>query len=123
MKLQFTFKHLDHSEALQEYTQKRLNDISLFLLRQGQGQVYFSKTKNKFTVEVTVNSKEKYFKATAENMDVYAAVDGVVGKLEKQFLRMRKVRTNHKKFELSREGKMKNLNNQLEVNMRFKKVA
>ena len=123
MKLQFSSKHLDHSEALQEYTQHRLDEISQFLLKEGVGHVYFGKTKNQFTVEVTVSSREKFFKAHADHLDAYSAVDSVVDKLEKQFLRIRKVVQNHKKFELSKEAKFKNLNNQLEYKVRYKKAA
>ena len=123
MKLQFTFKHLDHSEALQEYAQHRLNDISQFLLKEGLGQVYFSKTKSQFSVEVTVNSKQKFFKASSNSMDVYEAVDLVAYKLEKQFLRLRKLHTNHKKFELSKGGKLRHLNDQLDYHPRYRKAA
>jgi len=62
MKLQFTFKHLDPSDSLQEYTRHRLNDISQFLLKEGMGHVYFSKSKGEFLAEVNVNSRQKYLK-------------------------------------------------------------
>lgn len=123
MKLQFAFKHLHRSEALEEYTRHRLTEVSLFLLKQGQGQVTFGKTKDQFTIGVTVNSKEKFFKVQAQDADIYVAVDLAVGKLEKQFLRTRKVHQNHKKYELSKEGKMELLNSRLEFVGRFRKAA
>lgn len=118
MKLNYTFKHLDHSEALVGYTEEKMGEIGKFLLKEGYGNVYFSKIKNEFCVEVTVNTREKYFKATSYNMDVYTAVDFVVEKLEKQFLKMRKIMQGHKKPELSREGKMEQLNSRLEFETR-----
>lgn len=123
MKLQVSFKHLDASEALTEYTRARLEDISHFLLKEGQGQAFIGKIKNMFHVEITVNSKEKYFKAIAECEDPYVAVDMVVDKLEKQFLKSRKFNTNHKKWELSKSGKLNQLNSRFESRGRYKKAA
>lgn len=116
MKLNYTFKHLDHSDALVTYTEERMEEIGRFLLREGYGNVYFSKTKNEFCVEVSINTREKYFKASAFGSDVYGAVDGVAEKLEKQFLKTSKQYKNHKKPELSKEGR-------LEQAIRFKKAA
>lgn len=119
----FTFRHLDRSEALEEYARHRLGEISPFLLKEGFGQIYFSKVRNIFYAEVKVNSKEKYFKAQSGNLDPYTAIDQVVAKLESQFLKTRKLHKNHKKFELSKEGKMRQLNGQLEYVGRFRKAA
>lgn len=116
MKLNYTFKHLDHSDALVNYTEERMSEIGRFLLKEGYGNVYFSKQKNEFCVEISVNTREKYFKATSFSMDVYGAVDSVAEKLEKQFLKTSKQLKNHKKPELTKEGR-------LEQAIRFKKAA
>lgn len=123
MKLNYTFKHLDHSDALLAYTEEKMQEIEKFLLKEGYGNVYYSKVKNEFCVEVTVNTREKYFKATSYNMDAYTAVDLVVEKLEKQFLKTRKIMQHHKKPELSREGKMDQLNSRLEYEAKGAKKA
>lgn len=123
MKLNYTFKHLDHSDALLNYTEEKLEEIGKFLLKEGYGNVYYSKIKNEFCVEVTVNTREKYFKATSYNMDAYTAVDLVVEKLEKQFLKTRKIMQQHKKPELSREGKLEQLNSRLEFEAKVAKKA
>jgi putative sigma-54 modulation protein len=106
MKLNTTFKHLDHSDSLVEYTEQRMEEIGQFLLRDGYGAVYFSKTKNEFCVEISVNTREKYFKASSFGVDVYGAVDACVEKLEKQFLKTAKMFKDHKKPELSKEGRL-----------------
>jgi len=123
MKLNYTFKHLDHSDSLVDYTAEKLEEIGKFLLKDGSGSVLFSKTKNEFCVEVTINTREKFFKASCYNMDAYTAVDTVVDKLEKQFLKMRKIMQGHKKPELSREGKLEQLNSRLEFDARNGKKA
>lgn len=105
MKINYTFKHLDYSEALCTYAREQLTDISRFLLKEGHGNVYVSKQNHEFCVEVSVNTKEKYFKATAYSSDPYAAVDAVSDKLEKQFLKVAKQFKDHTDPENTKEGR------------------
>jgi len=123
MKFNYTFKHLDHSDSLVDYTEDKMGEITQFLLKDGTGTVYYSKQKNNFCVEISVNTKEKYFKATCTGGDVYATVDNVVDKLEKQFLKTAKQVKNHKKFELSKEGRLGQLTKELEPAPRYRKAA
>ena len=97
MKSNYSFKHLDYSDALVAYSQNRLTEIEKFLLKEGQFNVYFWKDKHEFYAEITVNSRQKYFKAQAHADDIYAATDMVCDKLEKQFIKIKEVYTNHKK--------------------------
>lgn len=106
MKLNFTFKHLDHSESLVNYAEEKLSDVGRFLLKEGYGNVYISKQKSEFCIEVSVNTREKYFKASAYGTDPYTAVDVATEKLEKQFLKINKQAKYHKKPELSKEGRL-----------------
>ncbi|UXR64656.1 ribosome-associated translation inhibitor RaiA [Bdellovibrio bacteriovorus] len=103
MKLNYTFKHLDHSDSLVNYTEEKMSEVGRFLLKEGYGSVYFSKQKNEFCVEISVNTREKYFKATAYGPDVYSVVDSVAEKLEKQFLKVNKQFKDHKKPESTKE--------------------
>lgn len=105
MKLNYTFKHLDSSESLKAYTEEKMSEVGRFLLKEGYGSVYFSKQKNEFCVEISVNTKEKYFKASCYGSDIYAAVDSAAEKLEKQFIKTSKQFKDHKKPELSKEGR------------------
>lgn len=123
MKLNFTFKHIDRSEALETYTSEQLEHISRFLLKNGMGQVLFSKKNHEFSVEVSVNTRERYFRAHAEGNDAYQAVDEVVQKLERQFLKTKKVVQHYKTKSLSKEGKLERMNERFEVRARYRKAA
>lgn len=116
MKINYTFKHLDHSESLEAYTQERMAEVGRFLLKDGSGSVYFSKQKNEFCVELSVNTRQRYFKATGYATDPYAAVDVAAEKLEKQFLKINKQFKNHKKPEQTKEARTEHI-------MRWKKAA
>ncbi len=102
MKVQYIFKHLDHSEALEEYCQGRLDEVSRFLLKDYTGHVTFSKRLKEFCVEFTVLTRQKPFRCKSHHYDVYSAVDEAVHKLEKQLLKVRKIITDHKKPELKK---------------------
>lgn len=122
MKSNYTFKHLDYSESLVDYTNEKLNEIGQFLLKDGRGNVYYSKNQHEFHVEISINSKQKFFKAAAEAPDAYVAVDLMVDKLEKQFLKVKEIYVDHKKFHLSKEGKLRDYNGQFEFNPKWKKA-
>lgn len=123
MKSNYTFKHLDYSESLVNYTNAKLDEIGQFLLKDGRCSVYYFKNQHDFVVEVSLNTKQKFFKATASATDVYVAVDLMTDKLEKQFLKVKEIYLDHKKFDLSKEGRLKDYNNQFEYSPRWKKAG
>ena len=123
MKSNYTFKHLDYSDSLVDYTTEKLNEIGSFLLKDGRCNVYYSKDQHQFQVQISLNTKQKFFKATASATDVYVAVDLLADKLEKQFLKVKEIYMDHKKFALSREGKLQDFNSQFEFTPKWKKAG
>ena len=123
MKSNYTFKHLDYSKSLVDYTNEKLNEIGQFLLKDGRSTIYFSKNHHEYVVEISMNTKQKFFKATASATDIYVAVDLMSDKLEKQFLKVKEIYQNHKKFDLSKEAKFQDVNNQMEYQPKFKKIG
>jgi ribosomal subunit interface protein len=123
MKLVYTFKHLDYSKSLELYTQESVDRVSGFLLKEEEGHVLYSKSKSEFVVEVMVPTKQRFFRARASHFDIYSAVDEVIAKLEKQFLKTRKINQEHKKVTLSKQGKLERLNARFELKTRFRKAA
>ncbi|MCB0370875.1 MAG: ribosomal subunit interface protein, partial [Bdellovibrionales bacterium] len=65
MKLVFHFKHLDYSKSLELYTQEQVDKVSYFLLKDEAGSVHFSKFRNDFKVELSVPSRQRFFKSEA----------------------------------------------------------
>ena len=116
MKSNYTFKHLDYSESLVKYTHEKLDEIGQFLLKEGRCNVYFWKDHHEFHCEVSINSKQKFFKAHGTATDVYVAVDLMIDKMERQFLKVKEIYVNHKKYDQSNEGQLEHLNEQLEYN-------
>ncbi|OFZ30368.1 MAG: ribosomal subunit interface protein [Bdellovibrionales bacterium RIFCSPHIGHO2_01_FULL_40_29] len=123
MKSNYTFKHLDYSDSLVNYTSEKLDEIGSFLLKEGRCNVYYSKDQHEYQVQISLNTKQKFFKATASATDIYVAVDMMADKLEKQFLKVKEIYMHHKKFELSKEGKMREFNSQFEFTPKWKKAG
>ena len=123
MKSNYTFKHLDYSESLVNYTDSKLDSIGQFLLKDGRCNVYYFKNQHEYVVEVSLHTKQKFFKATACSTDVYVAVDLMTDKLEKQFLKVKEIYQDHKKFDASKEGRLNEINSQIEYAPRWKKAG
>lgn len=123
MKLNFDFKHLDFSQSLELYVQDCVDKIAPLMLKENTGTVFLSKTKGQFHVEINIQSRERYFKCKATHFDVYTAADMAIAKLETQVLKVRKINQHHKKVELSKRGKLEQLNSRFEFKVKYRKAA
>lgn len=123
MKLNFTFKHLDRSEALEAYTAEKLDHVARFLLKDGLGTVCFSKRNHEFELQVSVNTRARYFRAEDSHSDPYQAVDLVCEKLERQFLKIKDTVQHHKSKSQSKSARLEQMNERFEVKTRFRKAA
>lgn len=128
MKFHYFFKHIDSSEALMEHADEKLLRVCRFLLKDGKGEVYFSKSKLDWKIDITIRSAHGHFAARAKAENLYMAVDMAADKLEKQLLKRKTKVQHHKNYEKSREGRLELLNESLEMDGRpfqglFKKAA
>ncbi len=123
MRVQITFRHLDQSQALEEYTEERLKEVARFLLKDGNAHVYFSKFRGQFMAEISMNTAKKYVRGSGQSPDIYQAFEAALERIQTQLVRERKFKRQHKRPELSREGRLKNVNPRLEYVLPFKKAA
>ena len=78
---------------------------------------------HEFHIEVSVNTRERYFRADAFDEDPYVAADMALVKLERQFLKNRKVVQNHRRPEFSKQGRLEQMNDRFESPLRYRKAA
>jgi putative sigma-54 modulation protein len=123
MKLNYDFKHLDYSKSLEIYIQDCVDKIAPLLLKESEGIVFLSKVKGQFQIEINIQTRERYFKCKASHFDVYSAADLAIEKLERQILKVRKINQHHKKAELSKRGKLEQLNSRFEYKTKYRKAA
>ncbi len=103
MKLTVTGRHLKITDAIQEHLDKQV-ERHVRPWVDGPGDIHFALAveKQRHFAEVTVKSKGNTIHAENETGDLYAAIDGVVIKAEKQLKKHRersvsiKNKLNHK---------------------------
>ena len=119
MQWKFTFKQVDTSEALQDYSQESFERISGLLLKESQWHVFYSMGKFDFSVEVVVINSHGRFKAKAVSTEsLYLAVDRAAEKLSRQFHKHKEKMQDHAKYDRSKQGRLKRVNELLEYDNR-----
>lgn len=114
MQVQYTFRHVDASDALRDYTQEQFNRVGHFLLKESRWQIQYSMGRYDCQVDVIVTGPWGRFQACANGDDFYHAVDVVAEKLERQLQKRKEQIQHHKRPERSREGRLERLNEALE---------
>ena len=91
MRIDVIGKHLDITDAIREYAQHKAERLTKVFDGTQQIRFYLEQTKDKagdFKVEVAVDVvKHKDFIATCLDKDLYAAIDSLADKLDRQVLR------------------------------------
>lgn len=89
MKISITGKNLEVSEYIREVAEKKLNKLSRYFPQDTEAQVTLSVERNRHIVEVTIPYEGRILRAEEVSGDMYASLDSVGSKLEKQVERYR----------------------------------
>lgn len=84
MKIIFKGKHIEVTDAMRNYIEKRLNKIERHFDHILEVIVTLSIEKNRQIVEVTLQASRALIRAEEETDDMYASIDKVADKLERQ---------------------------------------
>jgi putative sigma-54 modulation protein len=107
MEFKYTFHQIPHSDFVVQAVEDKVGHSMRYLFGHGTVQVSFSKKGHAFTIGIAIKGNGGiYYKASATCENLYAAIDLVKDKLEKQFRKQRKKLQNHKRYALSKEGRM-----------------
>lgn len=97
MQVTTTFRHMEQSDALKAYAEEKLERVTKYIDSPINAQVYFSVEKKiRHIVEIVVNSKGISTKASEATHDMYAAIDAVIDKIERQLVRYKEKIKAHK---------------------------
>ena len=96
MQITTTFRHLEPSDALKSYAEEKLERIKKYIDEPIVAQVFMTVEKIRHCAEVTLTAKGITIKASEETNDMYAAVDAVVDKIERQLRRYKERIKDHK---------------------------
>ena len=84
MKLNFTGKNMEITDALRDVTQKKIGKLDKYFQNNIEGNVTFSSEKNRKIIEVTINLPGTIIRAEESTDDMYASIDRAVDVLERQ---------------------------------------
>ena len=96
MQINVTFRHMDSSEPVRAYVEDKLPKVKKYIDEPVEAQVVLSVEKIRHKAEVTLVAKGITIKASDETADMYAAVDGVMDKIERQLKRYKDKIKQHK---------------------------
>lgn len=97
MQVTTTFRHMEQSEALKAYAEEKIERVKKYIDSPINVQVYFTVEKKiRHIVEIVINAKGVNTKASESTNDMYAAVDAVIDKIERQLVRYKEKIKAHK---------------------------
>lgn len=107
MEFKYSFHQIPYSEFVVQAVEDKIGHSMRYLFGQSDVHVTFGKKGHQFSITISLKGNGGiYYKASATCENLYAAIDLVQDKLEKQFLKQKKKIQNHKRYELSKEGQM-----------------
>lgn len=96
MQISTTFRHMEHSDALKNYAEEKLERIKKYVDEPIVAQVYLTVEKIRHIVEISISAKGVTTKASEATNDMYAAIDAVIDKIERQLRRYKERLKGHK---------------------------
>jgi putative sigma-54 modulation protein len=84
MNISITFRQMDATDAVKGYATEKVSKLQKFLRQPLHGQVTLSCQKMIHMVEVDLHSGGQHYHAHESSEDMYATIDKVVDKLERQ---------------------------------------
>ena len=97
MQVTTTFRHMEQSDALKSYAEEKLDRVAKYIDEPINVQVYFAVEKKiRHIVEIVIVAKGISTKASEATNDMYAAIDAVIDKIERQLKRYKEKIKAHK---------------------------
>jgi putative sigma-54 modulation protein len=106
MQITTTFRHTEQSNALKSYAEEKLDRVKKYIDEPIVAQVFLTVEKIRHSAEITLTAKGITIKAAEETNDMYAAIDAVLDKIERQLRRYKERIKDHKPGDASLERKV-----------------
>ena len=84
MNIAITFRHLEPSEAVKQYAHDKVAKLQKFLRQPMKANVTLGLEKLEHVIEVGLSSGSAHYQAKEQSEDMYASIDKVVDKIERQ---------------------------------------
>lgn len=96
MHVNVTFRHMESTEALKKYAEQRTEKLTKYLVEPVEIHWVLSVEKFRHKAEATVVAKNLSVKAHEETEEMYATIDNLIAKLEKQCKKHKEKTKQHK---------------------------
>jgi putative sigma-54 modulation protein len=96
MQITTTFRHTEPSDALKAYVEEKVERVRKYIDEPITAQVFLTVEKIRHSADVTITAKGITIKASEETNDMYAAIDMVIDKIERQLQRYKERIKDHK---------------------------
>ena len=114
MDFKFSFHQIPHSEFIINAVQTKIGRSMQLIFGSSKAKVSVEKKGYEFSIGIIINGRHGVcYKASATGENLYAAIDLIQDKLEKQIKKQRKKLQNHKRPALSKEGRINLLDEEL----------
>ena len=101
MQIIISGQNIDITDSLKSHVEDKLSKINNHFDHVTTTNVVLSVEKNRHSAESTIQAKGASFHASAESDDMYAAVDMLISKLDRQVLKHKEKKTDHHRGEAS----------------------
>jgi len=95
MQITITGQHLDITPALREYVSEKMSRISRHFDHVTTARVVLHVEKQRHLAEATMNASGATLHAGGEAADMYAAIDALINKLDRQVKKHKEKRSDH----------------------------
>lgn len=90
-----TGQNIDITDALRDYVQEKMERIQRHFDHVTNTNVVLHVEKTRHLAEATINAKGAQLHANAEGEDMYAAIDSLTDKLDRQVLKLKEKASDH----------------------------
>lgn len=95
MKISYTWKHLDRSEAAETYANEKLERITKYVQKIVSCEVSFESIHGVIHANLNLNADGTHFNAHNEEKDVYVCIDGLENKILSQVSKHHDKKSHH----------------------------
>ncbi|MFI5306899.1 MAG: ribosome hibernation-promoting factor, HPF/YfiA family [Polyangiales bacterium] len=97
MHIEFTFHQMEPSDAIKAYAQDKLSKLEKYFRAPLDAQVRFSLEGHLHCVDVGIGVGGERHQGRAQQEDMYASIDVVVDKIQRQIHRAKEQHSNHRR--------------------------
>jgi len=95
MRLNITFRNLEATDALKQYTSEKIERVHKYLDRAGEAHVVLSLERHLHHADISIHAGTFLLRGREKSEDMYASIDLAMDKIERQVLRYKEKLKHH----------------------------